>query len=359
MKQSIDRWFYYFPVLMLFAVAAELLVARGSDPDDLFNWRFLSNVVFANSTHVGLTFGMLLTSPQMRSWIVDRFGSLRRFGWQVGGAFLAGSAVLFTLFYFSLLQKGWTVMMVYAVCHSLVALHHAFSQTTGIYAGTVYERSNNKSGFPQFSRAIKWFTILGTLVLVLGNRVQSHWDVDGASWGVFHLLLMTPVALALGLVVRARRRLDAPWTRNESLYSSRFLLWLLYPFSYFAAFAVTANHGIEYIKVSSHMISYRFRALMLAPFVVYIGFGLLNVRFGVPSLFYEPDEVGGVPWQLQLIAAIALSGTYVHYYLDRQIFRMRSAASQKNVAPLVKGLIPFESSGGAAPIDEKRLDAAI
>ncbi len=132
---------------------------------------------------------------------------------------------------------------------------------------------------------------------------------------------------------------------KEGVFSARFFLWLLYPFSFFAPISVAAVHGLEYIKVTSHMTSYRFKLLLLTPFFIYIGFGLSSSSFGIASLFYE-GKASELPVIIPIIGAIALSGTYVHYYLDRQIFKMRDPVSRKNVMPLLKDLTRTDQTKG-------------
>jgi hypothetical protein len=298
-------------------------------------WYFVSDIVFANLTHVGLTFGLLLNNAEMKTWARERFGSWRRFILHLSVIFIAFFAALSVIFYLGGKYRPGIVFQVYVLLHVLFATHHAFSQSGGIYGAALIEKTGSTAAFNVFARAAKTFTLVGT-IWILALNLLDLFELASEARRVLIGASVLPLFFVFLNLLKRRSALPIDMRRQEVLFLSRFAIWLFYPFSFLAPISAAAIHGIDYLKVSSHMAAYRLTVLLVGPFLLFIVLGLMSTRSGVPSLFYQSGLEA--PWWLQAIGIFTLCGTYLHYYLDRQIFKMNEASSRKNIAPLLRNL---------------------
>ena len=133
--------------------------------------------------------------------------------------------------------------------------------------------------------------------------------------------------------------------RTKILLYLRLILWPLEPISSAAYFARRANHGIEYICVSTHMVQKEnlpnkksFGLLMLFGLIALVWLLLFLAEFNLPKnelsldYFLKPFSL----WHLLLSLRWAVDLT--HYWVDSVIFKMKNSSTRKYIGPLlVKG----------------------
>jgi hypothetical protein len=122
---------------------------------------------------------------------------------------------------------------------------------------------------------------------------------------------------------------------NKFLFDLRLLLWLFLPFSLIAAWGTRMIHGVEYFFLFGKVAKNRFSlfAWMIAFMAV-----MFTVAAYVTRKFAIDDGLpleGKSSWVL-LLSAFSFGLTLMHYYLGREIFRMRTPASREAIAPLLK-----------------------
>ncbi len=199
-KKFIDATFYLFPAIFLGFVLFDMSQGISQGSKDLLNWKFIGNILFANSTHVGLTFGLLMTNPSMRNWIVERYGSVPKFCLKFGSLFLALSLLIFLFVWYNLKSSGLFWVKVYLLAHSFVAIQHALSQTTGIYGASVFGQIKNPESFKQFSTALRWFAFIGTICIVGINHIDTFMNI-GELTLVWQVVVSVPFFLSFAYLL--------------------------------------------------------------------------------------------------------------------------------------------------------------
>jgi hypothetical protein len=139
------------------------------------------------------------------------------------------------------------------------------------------------------------------------------------------------------LFVVAARNIPAACTAERRLFLLRLAMYPLAPMSVAARFAIPANHGIEYLFVSEKMLNNteheQVRRKLWVTGALTLGLG---TTMGVVAYlqFHHFFESLTNWYQLTTASLSAFAG--MHYYLDGELFRMRSPVSRLEMAPLLR-----------------------
>ena len=156
--------------------------------------------------------------------------------------------------------------------------------------------------------------------------------------------LWLAVLLSVLFILCNSLRYPGALNSNKPLFLSRLLLFVMVPVVPFAVAAISACHGTEYLAVAAKVrersamsqaarSQFTYTALALC----ILGLGLLICRSDEGII--ELALAGGyreVPAWIRLAAYASITLAFVHYYLDRRIFRFRKASCRRHVLPLVE-----------------------
>jgi hypothetical protein len=125
--------------------------------------------------------------------------------------------------------------------------------------------------------------------------------------------------------------------RNKStknIYLIRFLLLPLLPFSHFATFGITACHGVEYLFVYCKMIrnSSVEKIDVRKIHILSTCFALFLIGLSAPMWLFDNADDNRI-FFMMTSAYTAVS--FIHFYLDRTLFRMRNVKTRRFVGPLL------------------------
>ena len=68
--------------------------------------------------------------------------------------------------------------------------------------------------------------------------------------------------------------------------------------------------------------------------VILVAFGLIYSALRIWLYSFGPDSED-IPIPLVILATTITSLNFLHYYLDRILFRMRDSTTRENIAPLI------------------------
>jgi len=336
-----DRLVLYLPFVSLAAVLAEITykVATGLNPfsflasniNDLF-----VNLILLNSLHLVFPFLILLLLPNGREFV--RYKSVRwREHWLLGLAALFTVLLLFLVSLqstksMSLLEPlkpliaGSMVWVWY-----LIPTFHGMRQSAGISQLMAVPEED-----PKFQRAKKRERILlrfyyaGVMGLFAGQKWAGT-PYQPILWVISAVTLGFAVAIILNT-----RKTSATGYRDKFIFSFRFLLWPLQPYSLIVLWSVVFNHGLEYLALIQHMlktpgVESRTKRMFLA--ATLIGMGLIS--FYVIFNFIEPLWVSET-WLVAVFFALYPFLTLLHYAIDGVAYRMSDPDVQKSMGRFFK-----------------------
>jgi hypothetical protein len=128
---------------------------------------------------------------------------------------------------------------------------------------------------------------------------------------------------------------------NKTYFLMRLLFYPLSQYTFFGFFFTGATHGTEYLGVyhkmymSSKVKGLRSLIALIILTAVVVILLVANPYQGLHWLLVQhfPSQIGVIKW----LAAMTVSLTFMHYYLDRCLFKMREPIVRDNIGPLLLG----------------------
>ncbi len=349
--------FYFSPIALIFTFIqlydVYFLNLNNSNRNLILS--VLSNFVFFNYLHVPLTFLMIAFLPQFQKWSkTDK--SSGPFPFWV-------NAIFIYLFFFLLvfLSGGFILSYSYGLLFFAVALIiriylgalHNLGQVYGlsVILNTNYITLNagSPSRFDKLRNSEKIHIYIYTCIIVALQLVfafsifgdpNAYYPKSIWFLSLVGISLITIMSLFCTCLYYPKEMRQA-----KILLYLRLLLWPFEPISSVAFFARRANHGIEYMCVSTHMIQKEkfsnkkiviFFSIYGLVIVVWLFFFLAELNLPKNDLsldyFFKPFSL----WQLFFSMRWAVDLT--HYWTDSVIFKMKNEVTRKYIGPLlVKG----------------------
>ncbi len=295
---------------------------------------FLTNIIFLNITHNAFTLILLTSTLPLYKWI-DHHGGQETF-WRKQVLIFSTMILFFgLLIYFS--HQYRFVFFVFVLINFLFAAHHALSQTFGLSLLYTIDLPRDALFYKaekieRFLFSTLMFSVLlsGSFYIMVSSRlfdfplsmVQSF--VKYSIWIKFLLALM--------LVIHPFYFFKKDYL-GKSFFNLRYLIWPFTIISTTAIFATTSIHGIEYGLVTRKMIkndSLRRPILAFMLIAAVIVFAVIRIDN------YEKIRSGQylAPW-LILISSVSVAFSFLHYYLDRRLFKMRHQINRETVGLLL------------------------
>lgn len=304
-------------------------------------------IIFATAPHIVLTIP-LAGHPEVTRMIRERTNGRPWLFWRAVPVAFAIGISLFAIAESSL-SVGEDGLVVARLLLEVLAFHHGLRQMSGIAMlyNSRLKRERELSpaslarmnGIQKFERLVFYqLTIFFCLFRAVDLLTAAH-----AFLPVARVLAFVPCLLLLGSAVRTWQLFR---DTEKLVYFSRLVvigLIVCGVFSTFLAPCFLAFHAIEYFGVYDRIRSRsqatpaeRNRIFWLAVGSVALTLPLYFVNHvdGLEFFLGAGSNSILIPIALKSLASIEGGCDFVHYWLDRQIFRMRIMEVRKHVAPL-------------------------
>jgi hypothetical protein len=295
------------------------------------------------STHVALTYISYSCLPEIRLGLRGSTSVI-----PIGPITLISAFAILFCFFLAIgalcsTQFGIFFIIFYQALNTILFFHHDIAQKFGICS--LYDkRDGRETSFAQ-RHLLTGFLLLIILDQVAGGFPFFYGTTDNSFFSLNSHLLQTlghvRAALAFAmlclitLLLRGARR-----SGEKFLFLGRLIFYAAMPFTVSSLFLVRILHGHEYLMINRQMFTSSaakargFRFLVPAVFFLMV-ISILAVANYLPidhrTLLRPPSRV------LQVALAFYYALIFMHYGMDRLIFRMREPSIRENVGKLLLG----------------------
>ncbi len=349
--ESEQKTLNLFALMGVLCTLAELIFLPhfSSFQKHLFYW--ISIVICFNSTHVVLTLVNIWMIPEYKAVMVDHY---RLGGWKQFGLFLV------FLFVFAMGHRSgllpnleffrWPVIALTIVMNTL----HNQKQTMGfsLLLNTTYRdrlTSEEKISFllnDKYSRRWEHFGVHMMIAAIIPIGIYRYSGSLGIpriylSWAkyisiVFTISAVTAISYSFFLL-RATRLI-----RTKFFFSLRYLVAALAPFSFIGMCFRRGIHGLEYLQLQETTFSRSrvnknlFWKYLLLCIIFCLGKELLRYPEGQLGIEFMTRS-----WITKSFIIVGTSLTYLHYYLDSILYKMKDPYVRQQLVPI---LLPHKES---------------
>lgn len=342
-SKNSERVNLIFPVLFAFFAFIQFALRRNFYSENIPAMEFFLNYIFLNRAHVIFTFIFLFFVPEFKELLVEKTKTAKVNPWLCWFGFFLGFFFFFEFLPKKLLEMSYTNHEYFLVKISRIyGMWHSMAQTMGL--GILYNKTIEQTLSPnerivfQNSKAVNYERKL----------VYSSFFFCMAYF-VMVFIFPSPWLNALPLISMGLILLNLYFNfvnpqikrSNKSFFLLRTLLLPIGMFSNAAFMGFLAIHAVEYFlvflkiidnssiqKEKTNLLVFNISLLMIAGFIL-INMGMNPIK----SLFYKPSEL-----KLQVLIFIFALGntmTYLHFYIDGQLFRMKNFENRKYLGPLL------------------------
>ncbi len=300
--------------------------------------RLLADIVFLNVTHNAFTIMMIASFPELRPWVIEQ-------GSGDGRRFLIKTILIFAglsaFFLAALLSQSVWIFGIFGLVTTFFPIQHALAQSLGlslVYNGKTQDAPDRKRKVEWIERRLVMVLIFLIAVSVVAVRSTFFsFEIARGDFGLSTESLLFRFTLVLGLLlVGLMLFYPKPIRKKKTVFALRFPIWAYSLISPFGLMATQLIHGMEYFFVLRKMAAtskferWKSASLLLLFFVTV--FGVFRV------VYYDGSIVGRdqAPIWLAVIAALSTAFSFLHYYLDRELFLMRKPTNRQTVGALLK-----------------------
>lgn len=327
-RPALEYFNLLVPLVFLVLAVVDGLFWKSQATASTMSFGYLAvEAILLSNSHVFVTFVFLLCTPESRNWIgaMDKTGKTKIF---------LGSALAFGFFLFLYMQESWNFgnVGIFTFAVTLVANQfHALCQIRGL--SLMYNKRLN-IGSPETEM---WEARLFKIVIYTYCFGSALWVMHMFYWAVpMKLVMAIWTVLTLAVLALIFKRSSRP----KALYLSRLLLFILTPYSVFATIGIGAFHSVEYfcvadkVRLNSTMDEKGLRVFSYSVlFCVVLGI-LMAVARHLDILGNMTMET--YPIWIKITVCTLLSLSAIHFFMDRQMFRMRNPETRRHMAPLLK-----------------------
>lgn len=324
-------------------------------PESILWARFVTDAIFLGTIHSVLSLTLVFYLPEYRQWVrAVTHGQPWRYVLQLLGV----GFCLFNVFFYMLERNIHTpliLLSVYTVFDFIYGLRHWVRQTQGFSLAynhrlKMRERGQSAETFMKVEKRERRLYTFVTYTSVLAGIFGGSQLVGvlGISNPIFFGISF--VACATGAVLLVYLSLCTPGGEESPkfLYTLRVLLVPFHFISLSANLAMRATHGFEFLLFTKQLVerskiqSSRRWNFLFASIILIAVAGVCTAAKGA---IWGPIASRNWPeysiW-IALLAAFNGMFTYLHYYMDYFMFRMRDPNTREQVGPL---LAPHQDEG--------------
>lgn len=332
--ERINLW---VPILFLALIGVEVFFSKQLFSFSFLLESFIVDIVFLNITHNAFTYAIIVALPEMRPWVQNQGrGQVKSFWWRI--AFLnVGLAIIFFLL-FSFSKNEFYARALFYLVTIVFPVHHALSQSFGL--SLIYNKKISEDvrvvelQERRFSRIFLVLVLIAVIIVTgfIGRFITIADPLAKTAWLMIRTLVFISSFSLLTVMLFYPKKIR----RFKLFFSLRYMVWAFSIFSPIAIAGTKVIHGLEYAFVTRKMIS-KSRASTKAWLKIAIAMSILVLilayfRFSVLVSYPQEKEM---PFWFYLMASVSFAFTYSHYYLDRQLFRMRKPINRQTVGQLL------------------------
>ena len=132
------------------------------------------------------------------------------------------------------------------------------------------------------------------------------------------------IGLAIAILYNSRKANAARYS-DKYIFSYRFLLWPLQPYSQIVFWSVIFNHGLEYLALIQHMLKVpgvenRSRTMFIA--ATLLGMALISFYVIFNFIYAQQPNWVAQNWWFAIFMALYPFLTLLHYAIDGVVYRM-------------------------------------
>lgn len=305
--------------------------------------QFIAGFVFLNVTHVMFTIYFIALFPEARAWLQSYSPNARRLLFAKWALILAA---LLGIFYCTLSMAGpvpllWTFIIgVISNYHHTISQMRGFSSAYNVMAAAEYKFEGRELERQKSLEKVEARLFQALLVVAsagLWFQLQPHTPYRlyffSAQFLIFSAILLNSIRFAKAAAT------------PKTIYLIRLIFYPLGTLDLRFMLGVQFIHGIEYTMLYfkmwnrsavKHERSKVFICTLLIPLAVF--YGLLSLArykrgFGIELIDAYPQ----LSTFIVVLATISTALNYLHFYLDREIFRMRDKRVRDHIGPLIAG----------------------
>lgn len=300
--------------------------------------RLLVDILFLNVTHNAFTIMMLASFPELKAWTLSQgSGNTGRFWIKIGVIYCG----LITLFLALLLSKSAWLHTAFILVSVFFPIQHALAQSLGL--SLVYNRKTSATSTQV--KIPEWWErrlVTALLVAIVGSIFALRWapnslEIQRGTFGLAQSSSLFYFALGIGVLLIATMFFYPKNIRGKKIaFAMRYPIWAYSLVTPLGLYATQVIHGLEYLFVvkkmasKSKLVQWSRMTIMLLLAVVVIGM--------FRDVFYDgyTERTTEAPIWLTIAAAISTAFSFLHYYLDRELFLMRRPLNRETVGKLLK-----------------------
>ncbi|MCY4512144.1 MAG: hypothetical protein OXB86_00485 [Bdellovibrionales bacterium] len=287
--------------------------------------RFIANVIFLNSIHLGFTFFLIFEATPFLSWKKHLPKSMMSFHGKLVLLFVSFS--IFQFFKHDMIYNiGALLVLIYATYH-MIRQHLGIS----LILNNKYQFLNEKS--KNLTRSFDHI-FFATLILITWVFISlTHF-----SYLKNPIYIQCGYLLVIGLYIYMNYIFfGVKFLKNKTPFYLRLFIFPLLPVSFIAWMGWLSIHGMEYFFVTKQFFSFkkiRFFSLGFLLFIAIAFLCLISSHSGLPAVLDIdfPKPIRKTFWVT--LGACQL----LHYWIDGKIFRMKDPLIRKYIAPELKGI---------------------
>ena len=327
-----DEWANQALGLMSLALLAFGVLSKQITQPSLINQplQFLTEVVLLNTFHIVLTYAMLACVPEMKTWINERWGTTSDKFWLAlfVVCFLFSNAFFFSVIGLQTYFPSLLWLLPFAMM--IAPLFHGLWQIKGL---SFMYHSSSTAAAAQNARALDGllFRVLFAVIIMIGvtriisDSPSSSFHTSASQFGTFLLWLSFAI---IGKIMWNSVSVDGFRISGRPLFLIRLFIYPFYFFSPAAFFLASVLHGFEYFLFTrrmtsrTHVSTFQFILInaVLTAAIALIWLATLRLKPG---------------YGLIALSGFLTSLTYIHYGLDRFLYRMRHPITRRLIGPLL------------------------
>ena len=311
----------YFPLITLLLCLVEIIFFGSFY---FINYKqqlkFIQTVLLLNGVHICFTFLLLLKTSAGKNSIHKIYKNLSHTFLYSNLFILFSSLLIFTFLFKYYAKENLAIELILILLLKLIPLHHTIKQNYGINLYLLNDKSNISKLKNAYNHNLI-FSILTTISFSFYFKVlNSLWWITAFSFiGIFLFLKLIFADNQLSKI----KSIDF----TTLIYQLRVIPYILLPFSSFASFAISSNHGIEYTCIFFHFLRKEKKNILLylaLTFLLILIWPFLSHGEFIPKLSFNHLELSRNLRLNLLITVYAF--TFLHYNLDHYLYSSKYSA---------------------------------
>lgn len=326
---------FFISFTLLFAYKPSLYVTERT------SLYLIRDYLFFNTLHVPMSLYLILMVPELKTWVRRKNSILGNYKYEIATVFFVFIIISIFGHVVGQLNKPLrpifsspTLFFAGSLLFGLLNIYHGLGQNCGVsltIQKTNLDPTNDKAERRERSlfRFLTWAVVLFSCAFQLQLAYDNPWTQPFASF-FSAVLALFAISIILNAFTFAKN------IRKKKVFFLSFLV--VYPFITFVpfvSFVIGAQHGIVYFFITKKMVKNsslektKKRKMLSWMALTALVWGIICI-----PRYYEISKYLGSYFLLILLGFLT-SVDLFHFWLDRNIFRMRHKENRELIAPLL------------------------